>query len=72
MDLTALGVLGLAVFDVLGFVEDDGVELLAAVEVGVASEQGVAGDDKVVFGDKLVELLRGGRIRGGRARAGRG
>ena len=44
-----LSVLGLTVFDVLGFVEDDGVELVGAVEVGVASEEGVAGDDEVVL-----------------------
>ena len=38
---------GVRIFDVLGFVKDDGVELVLFQLVHIAAQQGVGGDDKV-------------------------
>ena len=57
--LDGLGVLRLAILDVLRFVQHDGVESQAAIMFGVAPQQGVTGDDQVVgghFGEKPAPL----------------
>ena len=62
-----LGILGLAILDVLGFVQNDGVELQRSVTVGIATDQRVTGDHQLT-GRNLVEAaVSVGTIQGQRS-----
>ena len=54
-EFDGLGVLGLAILDVLGFVEDDRIKLVGLIAIEVAADESVAGDDQIRFGDALEQ-----------------
>ena len=45
------GILSLAIFDVLRFVQDDRIEFNGTVLIGVSATERVRGDDEIVFGN---------------------
>ena len=61
---------GVGVLDVLGFVQDDGVELVFLHLLQVTPQQGVGGDDEVRFRDMLEHALAARAVDGQAAQAG--
>ena len=57
-----LGVLGLAVFDVLCLIQHHGVKIPGAVGLGIAAQQTVAGDDQIVARNGGKMLLSAGTV----------
>ncbi len=69
--LGALRILAAAIFDVLGFVQDDEGKVFGAVMLDVAAEDGVAGDEEIVlvtlgefFGAVGAGEIEGAEMRG--------
>ena len=55
---------GIGVLDVLGLVEDDGIELVLLHLFEVAAQQGIGGDDQIRFRDMLEHAFAPGAVDG--------